>query len=107
MTKLSLKVTPEQGRNGRLAALYVEPLLVHAMRRRALPLSERRAFGLTRREREILALVAEGRTNGEVASALRISPLTVGKHLEHAYAKLGVINRTAAVHRAREHRIIR
>ena len=84
--------------------MYVGPLLGHAVRPRVL--SERRAFGLTSREREILALVAEGRTNGEVASALWISPLTVGKHLEHAYAKLGVTNRTAAVHRAREHRII-
>jgi DNA-binding CsgD family transcriptional regulator len=84
--------------------LYVEPLLVHAVRPRVL--SERRAFGLTSREREILALVAEGRTNGEVASALRISPLTVGKHLEHVYVKLGVTRRTASVHYAREHRII-
>lgn len=97
-------MTPEWGRNGRLAVLYVEPLLVHAVRPRVL--SERRAFGLTSREREILALVAQGHTNSEVASALWISPLTVGKHLEHVYAKLGVTSRTKAVHCAREHRII-
>lgn len=85
---------------------HVEPLLAHAVRPGVLLLSERRPFGLTTREREILALVAEGRTNGEVASALWISPATVRKHLENAYAKLGVTTRTAAVRCAREHRII-
>ncbi len=85
---------------------HVEPLLAHAVRPGVLLLSEQRPFGLTTREREILALVAEGRTNGEVASALWISPATVRKHLENAYAKLGVTTRTAAVRCAREHRII-
>jgi DNA-binding CsgD family transcriptional regulator len=85
---------------------HLEPPLVHAGRPGVPLLSGRRAVGLTGREREILALVAEGPTNGEVASALGISPATVGKHLEHVYAKLGVTSRTAAVHCAREHRII-
>jgi DNA-binding CsgD family transcriptional regulator len=84
----------------------VEPLLAHAIRPGVLLLSERRPFGLTNREREILALIAEGRTNAEVATALWISPATVRKHLENAYAKLGVSTRTAAVRCAREHRII-
>jgi DNA-binding CsgD family transcriptional regulator len=53
--------------------------------------------GLTPREREVIALVADGRTNGEVAHALGISPETVRKHLENAYEKLGVHTRTAAV----------
>jgi DNA-binding CsgD family transcriptional regulator len=53
--------------------------------------------GLTPREREVIALVADGRTNGEVAHALEISPETVRKHLENAYEKLGVHTRTAAV----------
>jgi DNA-binding CsgD family transcriptional regulator len=56
-------------------------------------------FGLTPREREILDLVAEGATNAHIASALGISPATVRKHLEHAYAKLEVSTRTAAVAR--------
>jgi DNA-binding CsgD family transcriptional regulator len=84
----------------------IEPLLAHAVRPGVLLLSERRPFGLTNREREILALIAEGRTNAEVATALWISPATVRKHLENAYTKLGVTTRTAAVHCAREHRII-
>jgi DNA-binding CsgD family transcriptional regulator len=52
---------------------------------------------LTPREREILELVAGGRTNGEVAKLLWISPATVRKHLENAYDKLGVHTRTGAV----------
>lgn len=52
---------------------------------------------LTPREREILGLVAKGRTNSEIAGVLWISPGTVRKHLENAYEKLGVHTRTAAV----------
>jgi DNA-binding NarL/FixJ family response regulator len=52
---------------------------------------------LTSREREVLRLVALGHTNVEVAASLSIAAGTVRKHLEHAYAKLGVSTRTAAV----------
>ena len=45
---------------------------------------------------EILELVAEGQTNGEIAARLWISPGTVRKHLDNTYAKLGVHTRTAA-----------
>ena len=51
---------------------------------------------LTARQREVLALVARGKTNAEVAEALRIAPGTVRKHLENVDAKLGVQTRTAA-----------
>jgi DNA-binding CsgD family transcriptional regulator len=51
---------------------------------------------LTRREREILDLVAEGRTNAEIAEVLWVSPGTVRRHLENVFAKLGVHTRTAA-----------
>ena len=57
------------------------------------------SFGLTRREGEVLRLVADGRTNRDIASALFISPNTVRKHLENVYGKLGVGTRTAAVAR--------
>jgi DNA-binding CsgD family transcriptional regulator len=49
---------------------------------------------LTPRERESLELVAEGRTNAEVAGLLWVSPGTVRKHPENAYDKLGVHTRT-------------
>jgi RNA polymerase sigma factor (sigma-70 family) len=52
---------------------------------------------LTRREREILALVAEGMTNAEIGARLWISAGTVRRHLENVYAKLEVHTRTAAV----------
>jgi DNA-binding CsgD family transcriptional regulator len=58
--------------------------------------------GLTYRESEILDWVREGLTNKEIGTRLAISPETVRKHLENAYAKLGVHTRTAAV-RARSH----
>jgi DNA-binding CsgD family transcriptional regulator len=51
---------------------------------------------LSPRERDVLALVAEGKTNGEVGAALGLSPRTVGKHLEHVFEKFGVHTRTAA-----------
>jgi DNA-binding CsgD family transcriptional regulator len=52
---------------------------------------------LTRREREIVGLVAEGLSNAEIAGMLWVAQSTVAKHLEHAYSKLGVHSRTAAV----------
>jgi len=55
---------------------------------------------LTPREREILGLVAEGKTNAQIAAQLWISGGTVRRHLENAYAKLGVHTRTAAVRAA-------
>ena len=58
-------------------------------------------LALTRREREILAWVEAGKTNAEIAQTLWISPLTVRKHLENVYEKLGVRTRTAAVARLR------
>ncbi len=56
----------------------------------------RSAFALTRREAEVLALLARGRSNRAIGAALFVSPGTVRKHLEHLYAKLGVKTRTAA-----------
>jgi DNA-binding CsgD family transcriptional regulator len=52
--------------------------------------------GLTAREREVLRLVAQGKTNAEIAAELWVSPATVKKHLENAYLKLGVARRAAA-----------
>jgi DNA-binding CsgD family transcriptional regulator len=51
---------------------------------------------LTAREREILRLVREGKTNTEIAGELWVSPSTVKKHLENVYHKLGVASRAAA-----------
>jgi DNA-binding CsgD family transcriptional regulator len=53
----------------------------------------RREEGLTAAERRVAALVAEGRTNREVAAALFLGERTVETHLSHVYAKLGVRSR--------------
>lgn len=68
-----------------------------ATRRRVSARSEAVPDRLTSRELEVLQRVAEGKTNAEVAGVLGISTDTVRKHLENAYAKLGVHTRTAAV----------
>jgi DNA-binding NarL/FixJ family response regulator len=52
---------------------------------------------LSAREREVLARVARGRSNGEIARDLRISEATVKTHLIHIYEKLDVQDRTSAV----------
>jgi DNA-binding NarL/FixJ family response regulator len=61
---------------------------------------------LSAREREILALVAEGRTNRETAAALFISEATVKTHLLHIYAKLEVPDRASAVSAAHRRGIL-
>ncbi len=53
-------------------------------------------FGLTRREDEVLRLIARGRSNAEIAHELGITEQTVKGHLWRLYRKLGVSNRTAA-----------
>jgi DNA-binding CsgD family transcriptional regulator/tetratricopeptide (TPR) repeat protein len=60
-------------------------------------------MGLTGRELEVLALVATGKTNREIAAALVISEHTVARHVQHILAKLGVSSRTAASAFAFEH----
>ncbi len=59
----------------------------------------RRVEGLTAAERRVAALVAEGRTNREVAAALFLQERTVASHLTHVYAKLGVRSRTELARR--------
>ncbi len=71
--------------------------------RNKIPLEELTAamhrLGLRRRESEVLACVARGSTNAELARLLGVSPLTVKKHLENIYKTLGVSTRSAAVAR--------
>ena len=62
---------------------------------------------LSRREVEVLQLVADGAANTEIAGRLYISDATVKSHLVHIYTKLGVSSRTAAVAAAREVGILR
>jgi DNA-binding NarL/FixJ family response regulator len=56
---------------------------------------------LTGREREVLGLLSSGMRQKEIAEQLRISPKTVGTHLEHIFSKLGAKHRLQAVVLAR------
>jgi DNA-binding NarL/FixJ family response regulator len=64
------------------------------------------APGLTRRETEILQLVAEGHSNAELARMLWVTEQTVKFHLSNVYRKLGVANRTEASRWAQLHGIL-
>lgn len=74
------------------------PEVFHAFQRSSTSMSSRNAglAELTRREREVLAFVAQGIENREVAQKLAISEKTVKTHLTHIFAKLGVRNRVGA-----------
>ncbi|MCA1719128.1 MAG: LuxR C-terminal-related transcriptional regulator [Actinobacteria bacterium] len=57
---------------------------------------------LSERELEVLALVASGRTNSEIASELHVAVGTVKTHTNNTYRKLGVNRRSEALAKARE-----
>jgi DNA-binding CsgD family transcriptional regulator len=72
------------------------PSLQRVMRERPTP---QLPAALTAQERRVLMRVAAGHSNAHIAEALCVSPSTVRKHLEHAYRKLDVTSRVAAVAR--------
>jgi len=59
-------------------------------------------LGITRRELEILELVAQGMSNREIAAQLFVSENTVKTHCARAFDKLGAVRRTQAVQRGKE-----
>jgi DNA-binding NarL/FixJ family response regulator len=71
-------------------------LVAPAEERVAEPAVEEDPFGLTPREREVLALVADGRTNRQIAERLFISESTAGVHVSNILGKLGVASRGEA-----------
>jgi len=76
-----------------------QTFLLFEERKRVEPVFLER-LGITRREAEVLADVAEGKTDTEIGTRLKISPRTVKKHLENIFRKLEVKTRTAAALRA-------
>ncbi|MEU2061517.1 AAA family ATPase [Streptomyces sp. NPDC013455] len=70
--------------------------LPHAPRRTPAPTDPVAALGLTSRERDVLGLVAAGRTNRQIAEELFISPKTASVHVSHILSKLGVSGRGEA-----------
>ena len=76
------------------------PALAGRLRLRSQADDDTGSIPLTLREREVLAFLAEGRTNREIAGALSVSVATVKSHLVHIYDKLGAANRNDAIGRA-------
>jgi HD-GYP domain-containing protein (c-di-GMP phosphodiesterase class II) len=74
----------------------------------AAPLRVRQGHpaGLTDREVEVLRLIAQGRTNKEIAEALVVAEKTAGHHVEHIYAKAGVSTRVGAALFAMRHDLV-
>ena len=62
--------------------------------------------GLTKREMEVLRLIAAGKSNQAIADALFISPSTVAHHVSHIFAKTGVSNRAEAATYAARHGLV-
>lgn len=62
--------------------------------------------GVTRRELEVLRLVAAGRSNKDIAAKLHLSPRTVAHHIDSIFTKLGVSSRAAATAFAYEHGLV-
>jgi DNA-binding CsgD family transcriptional regulator len=64
------------------------------------PVDRFQSIGLSKREAEVLALVALGKTNPQISQQLAISVKTVKKHLEHIFSKLNATSRNDAVNKA-------
>jgi len=95
-----------EARAGRLDADAVAAALDVAGRGRSRRRPDLRPAGLTAREAEVLGLVAEGRSNREVAERLHISQRTAEHHVQHVYAKIGVSSRAAAALFALRHDLL-
>jgi DNA-binding CsgD family transcriptional regulator len=81
---------------------YREPPAPFAANTRAVE-----SLGISARELEVLALLAAGQSNKEIASRLDVSPNTVKTHVARLFEKLAVRRRTEAILRARELGMIR
>jgi ATP/maltotriose-dependent transcriptional regulator MalT len=67
----------------------------------------RETLGISDRELEVLALLAAGRSNKEIANQLNVSPNTIKTHVANLFEKLEAKRRTEAISRAREFGILR
>jgi DNA-binding NarL/FixJ family response regulator len=72
----------------------------------APPPPDRLPDGLTQREAEVLAHLARGRTNAEIAATLFVAETTIKTHINNAFAKIGARNRTEAARYATHHGLL-
>ncbi len=87
------------------AAVYARRQIDVARRDPAPRPTRARPGGLSRREIEVLRLVADGRTAGEIATQLFISSRTAEHHIQNIYTKIGVSSRAAATRWAVKHQV--
>lgn len=70
------------------------------------PVIPEQAFpDLTEREREVLTLIVDGKSNAQIAEILVLSPKTVSNHISNIFSKLQVVDRAQAVTKARHNRL--
>ncbi len=93
----------QRGGAGRVSTEYLAKLLAALANEKAAARADGRLpEPLSGRELEVLALMAAGESNGEIAGRLFVSTTTVKTHVNNLYRKLGTSSRTRAVARARE-----
>ena len=88
------------------AAVYARQQIDVARRDPAPRSRQARPGGLSRREIEVLRLLADGCTAGEIATQLFISTRTAEHHVQHIYEKIGVSTRAGAVMFALQHDLL-
>ena len=88
------------------AAVYARQQIDVALREPSPRPRQARPGGLSRREVEVLRLVADGRTAGEIATQLFISSRTAEHHIQNIYTKIGVSGRAAATRWAVKNKVV-
>ena len=115
MAELLCKLREKQGKLGPTA--YLDQVLAAFPKVSQTPASQAKSMAkqttvqsllepLSERERQVLQLLAQGRSNQQIAQALVIAMDTVKRHVSHIFSKLGVTNRVQAVKQAREHALL-
>jgi DNA-binding CsgD family transcriptional regulator len=87
------------------AAVYARHQIDAARRDPRPRVRDERPGGLSRRELEVLRLVAGGRTSAEIATELFITTRTAEHHIQHIYTKIDVANRASATRWAMTHNV--
>jgi predicted ATPase/class 3 adenylate cyclase/DNA-binding NarL/FixJ family response regulator len=88
------------------AAVYTRQQIAAALRHPSPKARQAKPGGLSRREVEVLRLLADGRTSGEIATQLFISSRTAEHHIQNVYTKIGVSSRVAATRWAVKHKVV-
>jgi two-component system response regulator NreC len=89
--------------------IYVHPSMTRALLHKPVTTEHRRglrAIALTRRELDVLRLLAKGNTNRQIADLLRLSTRTVENHRANLMGKLGLVSRVELVNFAEEHNLL-